>query len=336
MASSCDRTRETAQGLLLTLLGIAACGAGLVWTTPAVAKDCEYGINCPVPEEDGCCPAPKGKVAREFYDKLRKAGKPGEDSAAKNKKKAPGCAEGQIKDAGHCCWQGQSWDKAQDRCVGAAEVCPEGYSQVGRGCRKPADWVQGQAAGLSFLRSEVTVADYKDCLAAGGCVPGNHFTKADNKYCNFEHKDRRNHPMNCVGWVGSQDYCKWIGGRLPTQDEWLAEATGGGQLLYPWGNEPTPDCKRTIWGGADGKGGCGKRSTWPVCSKPDGNTSSGICDLSGNVWEWTTSTTDDGDAWMVILGGSWLSDTIDSLEMNYRSGQDPATAWVSTGFRCVR
>jgi len=35
-----------------------------------------------------------------------------------------------------------------------------------------------------------------------------------------------------------------------------------------------------------GGDGCGKNGTWPVCSKPAGNTAQGLCDMAGNVAQW--------------------------------------------------
>ncbi|MBT3297233.1 MAG: SUMF1/EgtB/PvdO family nonheme iron enzyme, partial [Verrucomicrobia bacterium] len=80
----------------------------------------------------------------------------------------------------------------------------------------------------------------------------------------------------------------WAGGRLPTEDEWFAEASNGGRRKYAWGDVEVT-CDLAIWGGGKKMDGCGADRTWPVCSKRGGYSISGLCDLTGNVREWTSS-----------------------------------------------
>ena len=173
------------------------------------------------------------------------------------------------------------------------------------------EWVFSKAAKVFFSRSEVTVASYSACVDAGVCAQHNFRSKNERKWCNWGHDNRHDHPMNCINWNGAKQFCEWAGGRLPTDEEWMAEASAEGTQYYPWGNE-SATCERTVMD--DGGNGCGKGHTWPVCSKEAGNSISGLCDLSGNVDEWTGSrylpdeTHPATEHSRVVRGGSWRYD----------------------------
>ncbi len=199
-------------------------------------------------------------------------------------------------------------------------------------------WVRSRPAGVSFSKTEVTLGQYRACVRAGACKKGTYKTKSDWKYCNWGHTGRDRHPMNCVSWHGATAFCRWAGGRLPTEKEWYAEASNGGTRKYPWGSEKAT-CARAVLD--DGKTGgsadsdtssCGEVRTWPVCSKPAGNSISGLCDMSGNVWEWT-STAQGSER--VFRGGGWSND--EGGLRAFVSYRAPPTRWYYTnGFRCAR
>jgi len=194
------------------------------------------------------------------------------------------------------------------------------------------DWIYSKPAGIEFARSEITVAQYRACVNAGSCEKPR--TKDDNKYCNWGYSGRDSHPINCVDWNQANDFCNWAGGRLPTEDEWYAEASNGGKREYPWGNQQ-PTCDYAVMD--QGGDGCGRDSTWPVCSKRSGNSVSGLCDMSGNLWEWTSSWYGKEHKNRVVRGGSWLGGAPEGFRASYRVGNAP-TYWGShrLGFRCGR
>jgi len=191
-------------------------------------------------------------------------------------------------------------------------------------------------------RTEVTVAQYARCVKAGQCTPPDTETT-----CNWGKEGRARHPVNCVDWHQAQAYCAWAGKRLPTAAQWEKAARGADGRKYPWGNQDA-GCERAVMIGKET--GCDKRSTWPVCSKPEGNSAYGLCDMAGNVWEWVADWYRPGayqsadkknpagpsfGVFRAVRGGSWFS-TPEYLRASNRDRDPPKVRHDVTGFRCVR
>jgi len=192
-------------------------------------------------------------------------------------------------------------------------------------------------------KHEVTVAEYRKCVNAGGCKD-----PVTGQYCNWGQSGREGHPINCVDWNQAQDYCSWAGKRLPTEAEWEKAARGTDGRKYPWGNE-TANCQYAVMD--DGGSGCGRNSTWPVCSKPQGNSPYGLCDMAGNVWEWVQDWYDENyyqgspannpkgpssELSRVLRGGSWGLSHPEYLRASFRFRIEPTFWFYNYGFRCVR
>jgi len=133
-----------------------------------------------------------------------------------------------------------------------------------------------------------------------------------------------NHPVTYISWYGSTAFCNYYGWRLPTEWEWQAVADYNGSYTY----------------------GCGTSinnsiANYHNSTHPDGTTVAGsfgaygygLCDMAGNVWEWTSSIYAGSSR--VLRGGSWggidgyctVSDRFDSY---------PDRTDGSFGFRVCR
>jgi len=190
-------------------------------------------------------------------------------------------------------------------------------------------------------KHEVTVAEYRECVSAGACTKPN-----TGSYCNWGKSGRDDHPINCVDWHQAKAYCGWIGGRLPTEAEWEKAARGTDGWKYPWG-DATATCEYAVM--YRGGTGCGKDRTWPVCSKPRGNSPYGLCDTAGNVWEWVSDwygenyysssprSNPKGSSsgeYRVLRGGGWLGFPR-YLRASNRYWDSPSGRGDFVGFRCA-
>jgi sulfatase modifying factor 1 len=129
--------------------------------------------------------------------------------------------------------------------------------------------------------------------------------------------------LNKVNWEEAKTYCEKVGKRLPTEWEWEKAARAGTTTKYYWGKQLSSGY---AWNGADGK-----ESSHPVGHKKP--NAFGLYDMSGNVWEWTSSDYDANKK--VLRGGSWHTYPED-MRASFRAGVKPAERSIDGGFRCVK
>jgi formylglycine-generating enzyme len=206
-------------------------------------------------------------------------------------------------------------------------------------------------------RLEVTVAQHGACVRAGSCrsIPGVTAMEASTL------------PIERASFDDAQDYCRWRGGRLPTEAEWEKAARGSGGRSWPWGADWRD--RRANHGRAEllGPGGGrpgetdgeaadetvddqdGHAGPAPVGSFPAGASPYGVLDLAGNVWEWTSGYFTREPAQgrgrfqplgavagseRTVRGGSYRSPPSD-LRVTRRLGLHPAERLPGVGFRCA-
>ena len=207
-------------------------------------------------------------------------------------------------------------------------------SSDGNSDEKPVRTVR--VSSFEMMRSEVTVAQYRVCVEDGPCTAP---TTCDWGEPNWGQAARDDHPVNCVSWDDAQVFARWAGGRLPTEAEWEYAARGGQSYTYA-GSNTVGD---VAW--YDDNSGS---KTHAVCGKQ--RNGYGLCDMSGNVWEWVedwyhdsyTGAPTDGSAWLspagsyrVYRGGSWLFDAR-YARVAYRFNNDPGDRYDNLGLRLVR
>jgi len=192
---------------------------------------------------------------------------------------------------------------------------------------------------------EVSVGQYQRCVDRGVCSL-EHVNQTSGRF-NYGVKGRDFHPMNGISWEGAQEYCAWLGGRLPTEAEWEYASRGYVYTHFPWGNEPTT-CQ-AVSARAAGSG-CVQDGTTDD-QKTQSISPFWIWDMSGSVWEWTSDrydakayqdpsqdragrTKDLGPR--VIRGGGWMEEDFVALRTTHRGIQPAKLKSVDVGFRCVR
>jgi formylglycine-generating enzyme required for sulfatase activity len=153
--------------------------------------------------------------------------------------------------------------------------------------------------------------------------------------------DKLDLPVVRVNWSDAGAYCKWAGGRLPTEAEWEKGARGGTNTKYSFGDDESKLDKYAWY--ADNSGS----QAHPVGQKKPNQY--GLYDMHGNVWEWVSDRYDakyyrtspeknpqgpDFGAGRALRGGA-SANLRNGLRSAFRAacGQDDWS--ISFGFRCA-
>ncbi|HKP97562.1 MAG TPA: formylglycine-generating enzyme family protein [Fibrobacteria bacterium] len=219
---------------------------------------------------------------------------------------------------------------------------------------------EAEKLGWSFVFAGLLPDDFPPTRAVARTpwwrvVEGAHWKRPTGPQSTLE--AREDHPAVHISWNDAEAYCRWAGGRLPTEAEWEYAARGGlVRKNYPWGDELTPDGKHlcNIWQGTfpnKNTGEDGFLGTAPADAFPPNGY--GLYNMSGNVWEWCADwfsrdfhvqgprLDPRGPAegtHKVIRGGSYLchASYCNRYRVSARSGSTVDSSTGHMGFRCAR
>ena len=146
---------------------------------------------------------------------------------------------------------------------------------------------------------------------------------------------KKDMPIIGINGQAAEAYCSWLSKkrgvllRLPTNLEWEKAARGVDGRIFAWGNSHDAEAA-LCW---DNQAARKKYPiAAPVCSFPKDKSIYGVCDLVGNVREFTTEKVDNGNVF-VVKGGSLLSRLLFS-HCGY-SSHSSGDSENDTGFRYV-
>jgi formylglycine-generating enzyme required for sulfatase activity len=226
------------------------------------------------------------------------------------------------------------------------------------------DWQP--VGGFSIARTETTVGQFRRFAAARHVVTRAERTGGGSVFeagwvqkagwtwrTPFGEIAADDEPAVHVTYDEAQAFCRWAGGRLPTDGEWVSAAyteqrpsppagfTRGTTYRYPNGERPDGaqclgDCgpaaqARAINAGARLWRGHGHAL---VTTTPAGVN--GLHDMGGNVWEWVDAPVGGSpDGERRTRGGSWWYGQA-PMQAGHLQGKPADTAVVYIGFRCAR
>ncbi|MGA9770250.1 MAG: SUMF1/EgtB/PvdO family nonheme iron enzyme [Blastocatellia bacterium] len=161
------------------------------------------------------------------------------------------------------------------------------------------------------------------------------------------------HPVTGVSWHEACAFARWAGKRLPTEAEWEKAASWDAarekKRRFSWGDDLSwsDDAARARVANFEFR----NWGTTAVNAYPEGASAYGSIDMTGNAWEWTSTTfagypgfeaypyPEYSEIWFdgdhrILKGGSWATQ-LPLLRCSFRNFWRPGFRIAFAGFRCA-
>lgn len=193
-----------------------------------------------------------------------------------------------------------------------------------------------ELAGFEIDRTPVTNGAFVEFIADTGADPPLYWERdGEGGWVTTTFGRRREldleQPVIHVDFNAAEAFARWAGGRLPTEFEWEAAATGASRERA----------------NLDHLGfGCAVAGAYD-----DGAAESGAVQMLGDVWEWTSSELEGypgfsafpypeysevffGESLKILRGGAWATRRA-VIRASFRNWDLPERSQIFSGFRCV-
>lgn len=197
---------------------------------------------------------------------------------------------------------------------------------------------------FAIERFEVTNERYLYCVHAGECT---------QPLSTHDASGRPDFPVARVTAVQANEFCQWIGRRLPTELEWEVAARTAEGHRWPWGDSSPNSQEQANFDYKDSQGSLEERLQ--EVGKANGRPGElPLYDFAGNVWEWTSQPWTNGEQpfnpneiWdgqmqtlpkqLIIKGGGvgFRANIIESMAFHYGPSPFDVSGNFLIGFRCA-